>query len=438
MKYSVFAFTLVCMLSHQLRAQQVTVDWAAKKVTSQPSTIEKETSATVRLDNVNDLMFTYSISYQLKPVPISDFDSIAKLFVVAGKAAGEAATDCKTEAGKIVELISKLKESDQAFRNQPATNAGCSASKPCNIPLAQAINSWNETVQPSVTAAQSEIASFVKACPTAEYKAAAQVATNAIDQMLAKVNGSHSITKENAIELAPDKITSMEVDQLWNDVPTADGSYSVDLQPSNNRLTLSAGALFSEIQNRSYTIQSVPSSGKTSSTSVLSVDGLSRFSPTAIALLNYEIPQLDWERIGFAVSSGPVFRLGTKSDTSSFGFFAGVSAHLFHRFYLTPGYHFGEFADFPPGFSHVGQLVPPGFSTPTPVKRWTWRFGFALSYKAKDFSQFGLSGSVNPSNTNTSGSKKANSGSGNSSNVKTPDANKAKSDNKGGSIPPKE
>ena len=46
-------------------AQEVVVDWASKKVTSQPSTVEKNTKATVRIDNVNDMMFTYSISHML-------------------------------------------------------------------------------------------------------------------------------------------------------------------------------------------------------------------------------------------------------------------------------------------------------------------------------------------------------------------------------------
>jgi hypothetical protein len=175
----------------------------------------------------------------------------------------------------------------------------------------------------------------------------------------------------------------------------------VDLSPSNHRLTLSAGALFSEIQNRAYTSVSAPAASGTATMNVLSVSGISRFNPTAVALMNYEIPQLDWERVGFALSTGPVFRLGSKSDASSFGYFAGVSVHLFHRFYFTPGFHFGQFADFPAGFSQVNQTVPSGLSAPTAVTRWTWRFGFGLTYKAKDFSQFGLSGSVTPSTAKT-------------------------------------
>jgi hypothetical protein len=376
-------------------AQEVVVDWASKKVTSQPSTVEKATKATVRVDNVNDLMFTYSISYQLKPAEISDFDAIAKAFSIAGKAAAGEAVSC--DFSLVLASMKSFSDAGDAFHNLPATNKGCSEAKPCNVTLQQALDAWQQSVQPKLVSAQNDLAAFVKSCPSNNYEQAIKAANDSLNEAEASVNGPHSIQKANAIELAPDNVTSLGIDQLWKDIPTTDGSYSVDLKPSNNRLNLSAGALFSEVQNRSYLVRTIPTG--TGTTNVLSVDGISTFSPTAVALLNYEIPHLDWERFGFAVSTGPVFRLGSKSDTSSFGYFAGVSMHLFHRFYITPGYHLGQYADFPAGFSQPNQVVPPGFATPTPVTRWTWRFGFALSYKAKDFSQFGLSGSVNQSSS---------------------------------------
>jgi hypothetical protein len=157
----------------------------------------------------------------------------------------------------------------------------------------------------------------------------------------------------------------------------------------------------SEVQNRSYPVQAIPNAGGTGTLNILTVDGASKFSPTAIALLNYEIPKADWETIGFAISTGPAFRLGSKSDTSTFGYFAGVGVHLYHRFYIAPGFHLGQYADFPAGFSQPGQAVPSGLGTPTATKRWTLRFGFALTIKAKDFSQFGLSGKVVPTQNST-------------------------------------
>jgi len=380
------------------QGQQVVVDWAAKKVTSQPGTIEQKTKATVRLDNVNDMMFTYSISYQVKPAPISDFDSIARAFSIAGKAAAGEAVSC--DFSGVLASVKALVDAENDFHKLPATNKGCSETKPCNITLKQAQDAWEQSVQPKLGSAQNDLDGFTKVCTSENYKPSIQSAQTSIDSARAIAGGGHSIQKADAIDLIPDSVTSLAVDQLWQGIPTTDGTYSVDLQPSNNRLNLSAGALFSEVQNRSYNVRAIPNGSGTSN--VLSVDGISKFSPTAVALLNYEIPHLDWDRMGFALSTGPVFRLGSKSDTSSFGYFAGVSMHLFHRFYITPGYHLGEYADFPAGFSQPNQVVPPGLGTPIPVKRWTWRFGLAFSYKAKDFGQFGLSGSVNKSSDTSS------------------------------------
>ena len=114
-----------------------------------------------------------------------------------------------------------------------------------------------------------------------------------------------------------------------------------------------------------------------------------------MALLNYSLGsiRLDRDSYGLALSAGPVLKLGGKSDASSFGFFAGVSGHLYHRFYITPGIHFGQFADFPVGFGN-GSTVPENFGELNPVKRWTTRFALALSFKTKDFS--GLTDSDTP------------------------------------------
>lgn len=398
---SLIAFSL--LLVRISYGQDVVVDWAAKKVTSQPSSVEKNTTATVQVNNVNDMMFTYSISFQLKPLQASDFDAIAKAFSIAGKAAAGEAVTC--DISKVLASQKALADAEAEFLNMPATNQGCSKSKPCDVTLQQAQAAWKQSVQPKVDSAQTDLSDFTAACTSDSFQPAVKSATDAINQALNTINGPHSILKPNAIQMSPDAITSLEVDQLWMGVPTTNGTYSVDLQPSNNRLTLSAGALFSEVQNRSYTVSAVPNSAGTGTSNVLSVAGVSRFNPTGVALLNYEVPGLDWERVGFALSSGPVFRLGSKSDASSFGYFAGVSVHLFHRFYITPGFHLGQFADFPPGFS-ANRLVPSGIGTPTPVNRWTWRFGFAFSYKAKDFGQFGLSASVNqvPANNTNKGS----------------------------------
>ncbi|MGC4052789.1 MAG: hypothetical protein QM757_25950 [Paludibaculum sp.] len=397
MTKTVFCAMCILVSGGAAMAQDVVVDWSAKKVTSQPSSVEKNMKVNVRVDQVNDLMFTYSISYTLKPLDIADFNAIGKAFTLAGgaaKAAGEAANVCNY--ADVLATQEALRDAEAEFVKTPATEKGCSEEKPCDISLQRALRLFEASVQPKIGAAQLALDAFTASCSSSAYAASVKSAREAIDAAIAKYKGPHSIVKPNAVPLSPEATTSLEVDQLYNGKPTTNGTYTVDLQSSNHRLTLSAGALFSEIQNRSYTSQSAPNAAGTGTSNVLNVNGTGHFSPTAVALLNYELPFADWERWGLAVSTGPVFRLGSKSDTSSFGFFAGISAHLFHRFYVTPGFHFGQFADFPAGFSVPNQAVPAGLATPTPTTRWTWRFGFGLTYRAKDFSQFGVNGSVTP------------------------------------------
>jgi hypothetical protein len=52
--------------------------------------------------------------------------------------------------------------------------------------------------------------------------------------------------------------------------------------------------------------------------------------------------------------------------------------------FLTPGVHVGEFADFPPGFTHAGQPIPPNFGALNPVTRYTARFAFAITFRGSN------------------------------------------------------
>jgi hypothetical protein len=154
------------MLSITSNAQDVVVDWAAKKLSSQPTSVEKNTQANVRVNNVNDLMFTYSISYQLKPLAISDFDTIAKAFSIAGAAAksgGEAVNAC--DISEVLSSQKALTDAETAFLNLPATqSAKCSKAKPCDISLQEAKNSWDTTVAPKITTAQTTLTGFANVC----------------------------------------------------------------------------------------------------------------------------------------------------------------------------------------------------------------------------------------------------------------------------------
>ena len=60
--------------------------------------------------------------------------------------------------------------------------------------------------------------------------------------------------------------------------------------------------------------------------------------------------------------------------------------HLYRSFYLTPGVHIGQFADFPAGF-YPGTVIPSGFGALTPVKRNTAHFAIGITFKTTSFTK---------------------------------------------------
>lgn len=148
----------------------------------------------------------------------------------------------------------------------------------------------------------------------------------------------------------------------------------------DDTLSLSVGTLFTEVPYRTYTAQNVPGASGVQNLLVVSENG--RWTPQGVGLLNYKLYNADQGlQLGFSASSGPVFKFGGTPGVSNFGWFAGVSVSIWHRLFLTPGIHIGEFADYPAGFGN-NTVVPANFGTPTPEKRWTGRFGFSITYRS--------------------------------------------------------
>lgn len=403
-------------------AQSVVVDWVGKNLVSSPAKIDKKTTVKVDVGNVNDVLYKYSIQVTGTPRVDDDFTAIAKAFSVT-KAAGEGAevtcpaadvtavTTATTDLGNAVTVFYQLPESQSKT---------CSKKAPCSINIADARTAWKTNVTPKVDAANKALTDMQQ-IPICTNKFGANIDTlqTALKDVNDKGDYLNSATHVASTEatLEPDTDYQIDVKELYLASDSSAGTQtnaatlSVKFSPATNRLTLSAGALFSEIQNRAYTSQAAPNaSGGTQN--VLTVSGISTLSPLAVALLNYEIPSykklsFGSDDIGLAVSTGPVLRFGSQSNTSSFGYFVGLGVHLYHRFYISPGVHIGQFADYPPGFSHPGQIVPSGLGTLTSVNRTTARFSFGITYKAKDFSSLGLTTSTStaPSATATSGAK---------------------------------
>lgn len=147
----------------------------------------------------------------------------------------------------------------------------------------------------------------------------------------------------------------------------------------DDTLSLSVGTLFTEVPYRTYTAQNVPGTSGVQNLLVVSENG--RWTPQGVGLLNYKLFNMDkGTQLGLSASSGPVFKFGGTPGVSNFGWFAGASVSIWHRLFLTPGIHIGEFADYPAGFGN-NTVVPANFGTPTPEKRWTGRFAFSITYR---------------------------------------------------------
>lgn len=177
----------------------------------------------------------------------------------------------------------------------------------------------------------------------------------------------------------------------------ADGSKTFHFAPSFGILSSSAGFLLTRLPARSYSSVTAPNPADLTQTqNVLSVDFGAGTRPALVVLLTGNPPQLNRRNFGLGISAGPVFDIAQgKADTSRFGFFTGASLRITPWVFLTPGIHFGEFADFPAGFTRPGQVIPQNTGTPVPVKRYTGRFAFSFTFKLKDLGSVISSGGEN-------------------------------------------
>jgi hypothetical protein len=75
--------------------------------------------------------------------------------------------------------------------------------------------------------------------------------------------------------------------------------------------------------------------------------------------------------------------------------------HLYRSFFLTPGIHIGQFADYPAGF-HQGSVIPSGFGSLTPVTRNTAHFAIGITFKTTSFKKSSQNnGAASNAGTNT-------------------------------------
>src|ERR1035438_1639749 len=386
-----FATCVIFALALNIWAQQtVTIDWSSPNPSpvGAPSNLYGPVTLSIKVTHVNDILYAYAVNAAVSTAPTDDFANLQALLKPAA-AAGGGVDPCaafKTQLGNLEDAIQK----------EPNLNPTQSGSGYASISLGNSLAAWQKLAPlQSITKTMQTNPASCQATLDAQTPPAFTPVYNAIKTVDARANGPHETQPQTCV-LAPGQQCSVTVYEYYIGLgqinpatppaqlmaATTSSGKTFTITPGSGILTLSAGFMATTLGARTYSSTAVP--GPTSP--VLTVQNNSRVRPAAVALFNYAIPWLDSYKVGLALSAGPVIAFGGGgANVSTLGFFTGVSAHLWHRLYISPGFHFGQFADFPAGYA-PGTPVPSSAGTPTATNRWTSRFAIGITFQTKDFS----------------------------------------------------
>jgi hypothetical protein len=385
---------IVIVGTESARAQEISIDWATKKVTSQPTEIHKGETIKVSVSEVNNILYDYTIDIQLQIT--SNSDDLAALLKLLPDIAKGVKAPLRAEGcpGNLAQAKVQLEKINAAMNN-PDNNLNPEVQtdkKPISLQATErgwtAIEAERDKLQKSVD----YLSTSCKSDKDAQDFLSGPY--HQFDNFRKRVEGPHiaqGVAQASTGDVASVKVT---VTEKWRNVSVDSQTWVLHF---SSVLNLSGGVLFSTLPDVSYIRRKIPTtdqSGAATTTEVLGVEGGSRPVPMLLGLLNYRIPYLDSDKWGLDFSSGPAIRLGGQSNTNSFGYFVGLSFNLWHRLYITPGVHVGQYADFPAGFA-PGTPIPTDFGELVPVKRWTARFAIGITYKTLDLGA--LKGQAKPS-----------------------------------------
>ena len=402
---------LTCPFDDSLKSKakcRADLDWKTGSIA--PSCVEKSGRYCFALQNVNNILYTYSFTVnQIEPQG-SDLDllkaAIAKLTDVFG-GGGTAKKDEKVPGGtkrsplcdELQKAIEEVRAASEVLQDAIAQlDPGKDQSgKTISVPFATTKSKWvsvpgkfaafERAITKLIARLKAAAGSNCDECDLSQAEALVlDVYVTARDhyvQLCARAN-SPSVAYYVA-DLENTSAYNVDVTEFYGGQQTSAVAKTFHLDACRKILTGSAGFLLTTIEARSYVSRTVPDTNDLTKTqNVLGVDNGGRVRPALVALLNYNLPGQPWRHVGFAISAGPVFDISNgKADTSRFGFFGGGSLHLWNRLFLTPGVHVGEFADFPQGFN-LGQMIPDNTGTPNPVKRYTARFAIGITFKVSE------------------------------------------------------
>ena len=393
----IFSATMVLFVSapNVYAQQQITILWASKQSQNAPITVDQATPVHIVVTRVNDALYTYEGYITAVPQAVPDVLTSLLPAATAAKAMSQQCSD----AGDLLTAIAKDMTSwqlnpwvDQTGKAITGTGAPNSVSiettsqfYTTNISLKFAQVSQTVAHTCGLDTPWANINSFTQDWA----QRLARPHTYTIDQTLTPMN-DYTI---HLIEYAYDPTHNLQMTNACTQSGKP-AECTIKYSPQNNLLSVSGGFLFSQLQSRSYVRANVP--GQTGA--VLQVNGTGPVNSLLTSLVNVKIPCFWAKGTGFAshippcspntdvwgwaLSVGPALQLGTNDQTSRVGLFTGISLHFWKYLYITPGFHIGQFADFPPGFTQGGQQIPPTFTGAlTPQTRSTARFGISLTFK---------------------------------------------------------
>lgn len=374
-------------------SQNITVNWATQKIEERPSEIHKGQTVTVVAKKVNDILYDYEVGVQLQVQNNSDdYDMFLKLFSAYGQNLPLAQTKLqglmRTPSNKLTkeQLCAKNIESGKTLLGQidqelhkegNALTVTDAQTRP--FTLEETLAGWNRAILPLLNQLKEPMAYLSNA---ANGCTDAQPVLNdyaRLQQLQKKVEGPHVAQGQSVASSAEVEAVQITITESWK---------GKSLHTYNETLTFSSvvsfsgGVLFSTLPDRSYVPISLPLDD--SSQTVLGVQNDRRPVPMLLGLLNFRIPWTDpscfKDRLSFDFSTGPTLRIGGNTTATSFGYFAGISLSFWHRLFITPGIHVGQFSDYPPGFVPL-QKIPANFGELKPINRWTAHFALGISYR---------------------------------------------------------
>jgi hypothetical protein len=377
-------FCVALLVSTSALAQQsVRIDWTTKNPTSPPITVDKSVAVTVVVENINDMLYGYRERIVAHPRTVEDF--VPSILPQA-----RLGTDpCKP-------LADAVKALDDAFAGSALNPNNGNPAIPHSIGL--------DVTRAAYDSARQQIealASIVGTCGEDDLKKKAENYKTTIEPQWDKAESlPHTFTFATTLE--PLTNYSIFLLEQYKGVTTDactnkdDGGKlkgvecEVVYNPQSTTITASGGFLITTLPTPSYARGSSPDG-----TTVLVVNDTGGVRSAFAAVINVKVPgpgfmshvcPSDDSAFGCAISVGPAFQLSSSNQNASrLGLIAGWSFQLWRYLYVTPAVHIGQYDNFPAGFTHAGQVIPPTFTGQLqPTTRTTARFALGLTFKGWD------------------------------------------------------